>query len=220
MIHLILDYNVHPAFAEVGDWRLLPQSTTRGVLHRHKGDAKMGRRRKWGYRRQWNKLVKVYGPMCYYCGEFATVIDHVIPVAAGGTNDFTNLLPCCALCNLIALDREFKDAEEKGDYIRQQRRKMKKMTRAICIDCLLPFQYRKHHRSLFLCPECYDKDFGTEKAKKESWQKWVKLLVTAGYDLEAHRKTARVVRARGKVRQEEKYRILWNFFLGELSDEK
>lgn len=41
---------------------------------------------------------------CQYCGRSAPNVtlhvDHKIPVALGGTNDFTNLVTACADCNL------------------------------------------------------------------------------------------------------------------------
>lgn len=40
---------------------------------------------------------------CYLCGEFVDFdsfeIDHQIPLAKGGTNDFENLFPSCHTCN-------------------------------------------------------------------------------------------------------------------------
>ncbi len=41
-----------------------------------------------------------YGPNCVYCGELAGGgVDHLQPVAKGGTNDIYNLAPCCSTCN-------------------------------------------------------------------------------------------------------------------------
>jgi 5-methylcytosine-specific restriction endonuclease McrA len=40
---------------------------------------------------------------CAYCGKLDEVsdlqIDHVVPVALGGTNDIANLVAACRLCN-------------------------------------------------------------------------------------------------------------------------
>lgn len=41
---------------------------------------------------------------CWYCGAFVNpfldfCIDHVVPLARGGTDDMENLVPCCAHCN-------------------------------------------------------------------------------------------------------------------------
>lgn len=36
---------------------------------------------------------------CAYCGDYATTIDHVIPVADGGKSEPGNLVPACGTCN-------------------------------------------------------------------------------------------------------------------------
>lgn len=36
---------------------------------------------------------------CIYCGEEATTKDHIIPRSWGGSNDKSNLVPACKLCN-------------------------------------------------------------------------------------------------------------------------
>ncbi len=41
---------------------------------------------------------------CSYCDNAATQIDHVIPLALGGTNYEGNLTPCCASCNVRKSD--------------------------------------------------------------------------------------------------------------------
>ena len=38
---------------------------------------------------------------CYYCGQDATQVDHVIPIANGGDPmSLDNLVPACKRCNL------------------------------------------------------------------------------------------------------------------------
>lgn len=39
-------------------------------------------------------------PTCVYCGREATVLDHVLPRALGGTDDPANLAYCCYDCNM------------------------------------------------------------------------------------------------------------------------
>lgn len=36
---------------------------------------------------------------CVYCGRAADVLDHIVPSAAGGENDWPNLAPSCTRCN-------------------------------------------------------------------------------------------------------------------------
>lgn len=43
---------------------------------------------------------KKWDGACVYCGDFADVLDHVHPVARGGTDDPDNLVPACLFCNL------------------------------------------------------------------------------------------------------------------------
>jgi hypothetical protein len=45
-----------------------------------------------------------FGFQCVYCGrtakEAVLEVDHVIPIADGGTNDENNLVPACVKCNM------------------------------------------------------------------------------------------------------------------------
>lgn len=41
---------------------------------------------------------------CTYCDALATQVDHVIPLALGGTHYEGNLTPCCAPCNMRKSD--------------------------------------------------------------------------------------------------------------------
>lgn len=54
------------------------------------------------------RLEKDYGAYCFYCHRPLTwvwgqdsffTIDHYIPKAKGGTDDYNNLVPCCERCN-------------------------------------------------------------------------------------------------------------------------
>ena len=47
------------------------------------------------------------GYTCYYCNQEANSVDHVIPRAVGGTDDFDNLVACCSKCNSSKGDRFF-----------------------------------------------------------------------------------------------------------------
>ncbi|MBF6422891.1 HNH endonuclease [Nocardia farcinica] len=46
------------------------------------------------------KMLLAPGAVCVYCGEPASCIDHVRPIASGGDSSPDNLEPCCAECNL------------------------------------------------------------------------------------------------------------------------
>lgn len=45
-------------------------------------------------------LVDYWGPRCAYCGlETDLEVEHVVPLARGGTNEITNLTVACHECN-------------------------------------------------------------------------------------------------------------------------
>jgi len=43
---------------------------------------------------------------CQYCGAQATTVDHVIPVAKGGTDESSNLAAACNRCNYSKHDKD------------------------------------------------------------------------------------------------------------------
>jgi 5-methylcytosine-specific restriction endonuclease McrA len=51
------------------------------------------------------RVYGVYGgtlenpPPCHRCGKPAESVDHIIPVALGGTDELDNLRPACVSCN-------------------------------------------------------------------------------------------------------------------------
>jgi 5-methylcytosine-specific restriction endonuclease McrA len=53
--------------------------------------------------RDLSRLINRFHGCCAYCGirpDTTLHIDHVVPLARGGSNDLGNLLPACADCNL------------------------------------------------------------------------------------------------------------------------
>jgi len=57
-------------------------------------------------------LVDYWGPRCAYCGsEGELEVEHVVPLARGGTNEITNLTVACRPCNL---EKRTKTAAEFG----------------------------------------------------------------------------------------------------------
>ena len=54
------------------------------------------------------KLLKewqVQNLSCFYCQDFPTTVDHVVPLIRGGTNHRDNLVPCCRPCNSSKRDK-------------------------------------------------------------------------------------------------------------------
>jgi len=46
------------------------------------------------------EIKKLYSSPCFYCNSFYRIsIDHVIPLAKGGTHTIGNLVSCCGPCN-------------------------------------------------------------------------------------------------------------------------
>jgi 5-methylcytosine-specific restriction endonuclease McrA len=49
---------------------------------------------------QWQQVLGVLGGLCVYCQHRAgDTLDHVTPLALGGTNEPHNLIPACHSCN-------------------------------------------------------------------------------------------------------------------------
>lgn len=49
---------------------------------------------------EWNSLCEKYENRCLNCGAPECTIDHIIPLAHGGSNTIDNLQPLCLGCNL------------------------------------------------------------------------------------------------------------------------
>jgi 5-methylcytosine-specific restriction endonuclease McrA len=56
--------------------------------------------------------VTYYGGCCAYCGGPFEAVEHVIPLARGGTGWASNLVPSCNPCNLA------KRAKDPAPWIR------------------------------------------------------------------------------------------------------
>lgn len=53
---------------------------------------------------EWQALTQIYGGKCAYCFNDATEIEHIHPVALGGSHSVDNLVPACKPCNLSKRD--------------------------------------------------------------------------------------------------------------------
>ena len=54
-----------------------------------------------------DKVINWAGKKCYYCQSPAHGIDHIVPRVKGGTDDESNLVPCCMICNSEKCGRSF-----------------------------------------------------------------------------------------------------------------
>jgi HNH endonuclease len=161
-------------------------------------------RRSMTYKKHWQELIELYGGRCFYCRqEIATTIDHVVPYDWDADNDIENLVPACGLCNSLASDKMFENVESKRQYI-LMKRKDKKSLRSICVECLIPFSYRVHGHSMFLCPECDAIENETKFNPTKEWVRWIDQLREAGIPIEAHRQMRYVTDGYSKVSKLEK----------------
>ncbi|QAR33750.1 HNH endonuclease [Geovibrio thiophilus] len=98
-----------------------------GHIRREKEKARELRRKQW-----WRQ--KVDQGICHYCGNKfppeEITMDHIVPIARGGTSTKGNVVPACKECNnrkkyLLPLEWEeylngFKDKENIDDRQRDQ----------------------------------------------------------------------------------------------------
>lgn len=62
------------------------------------GDPRVQRAYRYAFR---NKILRRDGYICYYCGQDATQVDHVIPISAAPelVVNAENAVACCKRCN-------------------------------------------------------------------------------------------------------------------------
>jgi 5-methylcytosine-specific restriction endonuclease McrA len=69
----------------------------------------MSRAHSQGTTTQWRNLraacFRVWGKSCLMCGDRATDVDHIIELAAGGTNTIDNVQPLCKPCHIAKTSR-------------------------------------------------------------------------------------------------------------------
>ena len=53
--------------------------------------------------------IVLFGSRCAYCGAAYQHLDHVIPLARGGTNWPANLRPACRRCNSRKSDKDWRE---------------------------------------------------------------------------------------------------------------
>lgn len=98
---------------------------------------------------------------CVYCGEEATVVDHIIPWDWLHNDDPINLVAACQDCNSMASDKVFDSLFDKAAYIRARRnlpkwvkrRKERKIIN-ICTSCGAYFRLCVNGATNFLCIRC------------------------------------------------------------------
>lgn len=54
---------------------------------------------------------------CYLCDDFARdddIVDHVVPIATGGSDERANLHRCCRPCHRLKTSRESANARQRA----------------------------------------------------------------------------------------------------------
>jgi hypothetical protein len=71
-------------------------------------------------------LMSIQNGCCAYCSkdirESEYHVDHITPLAAGGTSELNNLTLACPRCNLLAGSKYFFNISTKMDYIQKKLR--------------------------------------------------------------------------------------------------
>ena len=98
--------------------------------------------RRYFTQRERNMIYNSTEGHCGICGRFIPLgeytIDHIIPLSKGGTNDLSNLQPCCSFCNKAKDDSmgdEFFERIERiylyQAQLRYSKKKFKKLKKAL-----------------------------------------------------------------------------------------
>jgi hypothetical protein len=81
------------------------------ALSSKRGDPRLSR----DYKRVRLQVLARDGHVCYYCGQDATTVDHVIPIAKGGDPiNMDNMVAACRRCN------SSKGSRSEGLFLQRQ----------------------------------------------------------------------------------------------------
>jgi 5-methylcytosine-specific restriction endonuclease McrA len=75
------------------------------------------------------RIMRESDGVCFYCGNAAITIDHVVPWSQGGSMHPMNLVAACTVCNSIAGERLFRDITDKLAYILARRAELERAGR-------------------------------------------------------------------------------------------
>ena len=83
------------------------------MLERYPNALKSNNGRLWGKRRK--IILKMHDDVCYYCGDLADTVDHIIDRQHGGTDQISNLVTACQECNYGKVNKvKYLLAQKKG----------------------------------------------------------------------------------------------------------
>ena len=86
----------------LGTWPTHGHCPTCNTARHRTRETRRGNRHQRGYTTEHEhnrRTLLANHPDCHWCGNPATVADHLIPLSAGGTNHPANLVPACTPCN-------------------------------------------------------------------------------------------------------------------------
>ena len=73
---------------------------------------------------EWKALVEHCGGKCLCCGrgDIALTVDHIVPVAKGGTSNIDNIQPLCGRCNFRKNDKiiDYRPNQGVGRWIQKK----------------------------------------------------------------------------------------------------
>ncbi len=100
------DYKNRPEYYSAKNHLYVVRHPEAGKLRTLRRRAKQKNGGKIPTKREILDLWGSYLGLCVYCTDKAEHLDHVVPIALGGTNDLDNLVPACAHCNHSKKDKQ------------------------------------------------------------------------------------------------------------------
>jgi 5-methylcytosine-specific restriction endonuclease McrA len=100
--------------------------------HVFKCEAGTRRKARYKFNKMAEKLIVEQDHKCAYCFiPFGNKyhVEHIIPLACGGTNNESNICLACPECNMLASDFYFTDFYAKQRFILESKRKRNKRTK-------------------------------------------------------------------------------------------
>ena len=112
--------------SQPGCWRLVIGSQSRCSEHKRQPWSRTTPRRVpsgngWAWQRLRARILQRDNHRCVYCGAVAEVVDHVIGIAVGGSDQQSNLVAACQACNERKRVQEARAARSKATKTKGER---------------------------------------------------------------------------------------------------
>lgn len=67
-------------------------------------------------------IIRSWNSQCAYCGSNQNItLDHIIPLAKGGSNITNNLICCCKSCNRSKAHNKMEDWYKSQDFFSEKK---------------------------------------------------------------------------------------------------